>query len=93
VIEPGAALAHLLPTWIGKLSDRLIDTGEPPAVVGVVPTWAIRDDQILWLPSKERVQFDPIRKRVDHRPGRSKDCADAVAGALFAAITDTEARS
>jgi hypothetical protein len=39
------------------------------------------------------VQFDPIRKRVDHRPGRSKDCADAVAGALFAAITDTEARA
>jgi hypothetical protein len=34
------------------------------------------------------VQFDPIRKRVDHRPGRSKDCADAVAGALFAALTD-----
>ena len=39
------------------------------------------------------VQFDPIRKRVDHRAGRSKDCADAVAGALFAAITDTEART
>jgi hypothetical protein len=39
------------------------------------------------------VQFDPIRRRVDHRPGRSKDCADAVAGALFAAITDTEAHA
>ena len=39
------------------------------------------------------VQFDPIRRRVDHKPGRSKDCADAVAGALFAAITDTEARA
>jgi hypothetical protein len=38
------------------------------------------------------VQFDPIRKKVDHRPGGSKDCADAVAGAVFAAITDAQAR-
>jgi hypothetical protein len=39
------------------------------------------------------VHFDPISKKVDHRPGGSKDCADAVAGAVFAAITDSKARS
>jgi hypothetical protein len=39
------------------------------------------------------VQFDPIRKKVDHRPGRSKDCADAVAWTVSAALTDGETRT
>jgi hypothetical protein len=37
------------------------------------------------------VHFDPVRRKVDHRPGGSKDCSDAVAGAVFAAMTDAEA--
>jgi hypothetical protein len=39
------------------------------------------------------VQFDPTRRKVDHGRNGSKDCADALAGAVFAAITDTKAHT